>query len=405
MDEDFYDQVLAAIYDCAVDPVGWEATLRMIRDRLDLSYLLLHFFRFPPGWPTVPQEDFVVGTPWDREWIDRLEPLLPSVPHFDRMRRAAIDEPATQLQFISEADFRKTEFYRIWVEPQRLRDNCLTNVVTRDNLVAMLSAASGMDREVISERDTTLLARLSPHIRRALLISDLLDETRSKEMMQSRLLDGLAVALFLVGRTGQISYANATGEAMLSEGRLVTAQAGRLGTPSRIGAAALATSIQRACTGRDADIGVWGNGIPLIGPEDEPGVAYVLPLGRSDKRHALGNGMAAVAITKRGDACPPETEVLMALSGLTAAEARVALAVASGRSLESVAADSGVTTATLRRHLKNAYSKTGARSQPALGAFVNSLKVPLPMPAERLDAPRSRPRRNANGASADEADS
>ncbi|MCC5975758.1 MAG: hypothetical protein JJT81_17155, partial [Rubellimicrobium sp.] len=377
MDEDFHDQVLSAIYDCAVDPAGWGAALTMIRDRLDLSYLLLHFFRFPPGYPDVPQEGMVVGTEWDRDWLNRLEPLLPSVPHFDRMRRTPIDRPATQLQFLPEEEFRQTEFYRVWVAPQRLRYNCLVNVVARENMVAMLSGASGEERGVISERDTALLAKLSPHVRRALMISDLLDETRSQQMMQARLLDGLRVALFLVGERGHISYANTAGEEMLSAGELATGKGGRLGSPARVGGPALAASITRACTGSDADIGVWGNGIPLMVDGGDPGVAYVLPLGRSDKRHALGNGMAAVAITTRDDACPPETEVLMALTGLTAAEVRVALAVAAGRSLDSVAADNDVTTETVRRHLKNAYDKTGARSQPALGAYVNALRVPL----------------------------
>lgn len=377
MDEDFYDKIISAIYDCAVDPSGWEDALTLIRDQLALSYLLLHFFRFPPGYPAVPQEDFVVGTEWDRDWIARLEPLLPSIPHFDRMRRAAIDTPATQLQFMSEEAFQQSDFYHAWVAPQGLRDNCLTNVVARDNMVAMMSAASGMKRDVISERDTALLARLSPHIRRALLVSDLLDETRHQNMMQARLLDGLSVALFLVGPTQLVSYANTAGEALLSEGRLVSARHGKLAARTGVGGPALAASIERACTGRDADIGVWGNGIPLIGSEDDHGIAYVLPLGRSDKRHMLGNGMAAVAITTRGDASPPETEVLMALTGLTAAEARVAIAVASGKSLDMVAAENSVTTSTLRRQLKSAYDKTGARSQPALGAYVNTLRVQL----------------------------
>ncbi len=377
LDETFFEKVLAAIYDCAVDPSGWEDALNLIRDQLDLSYLLLHFFRFPPGYPDVQPEGFVVGTQWDSIWLARLEPLLPSVPHFDRMRNTGIDEPATQLQFMSEQEFQATDFYSAWVKPQGLRDNCLTNIVARDNMLAMLSGASGQERDVISHKDVELMAKLSPHIRRALLISDLLDESRTQAMFQSRILDGLSVSVFLVGQSGQISYANAAGEALLSRATLVSGYKGRLSAVARVGARALSESILRACTGTDTAIGLWGNGIPLCGQEGEAGVAYVLPLGRSDKRHMLGNGMAAVAITTRDDTRLPEIEVLTALSGLTAAEARMALAISQGRSLEAVADDNAIALGTVRKHLKSAYEKTGARSQHALGAYINSLQVPI----------------------------
>lgn len=288
MSEAFFEKAFAAIYDCAVDPSGWEDALSLIRDQLDLSYLLLHFFRFPPGYPDVPPERFVVGTQWDSLWLAQLEPLLPSVPHFDRMRNAGIDEPATQLQFMSEQEFQATEFYSTWVEPQGLRDNCLTNIVARDNMLAMLSGASGQARDVISRHDVALIAKLSPYIRRALLISDLLDESRSQAMFQARILDGLTVSVFLVGQSGQISYANAAGEALLTRATLVTGYKRRLSAVARVGAHALSESILRACTGTDTAIGLWGNGIPLGGQEGDTGVAYVLPLGRSDKRHMLG---------------------------------------------------------------------------------------------------------------------
>lgn len=380
MNDAFFEQVLSAIYDCAVDPSGWDAALGLIRDELDLSYLLLHFLKFPPGYPDEPPEDFSVGTPWDQDWLRKLEPLLPSIPHFDRMRSARIDEPVTQLQFIDEAAFQATDFYRAWVAPQGLRDNCLTNIVRRDDMIAMLSGASGRDREAISAADTAVLARFSPHIRRALLISDLLDETRTRALLQARLLDGLSVALFLVGQSGQISFANTAGEALLSRNTLVSGVGNKLCATTSSDANALRQSIQRACTGDDASIGLWGNGIPLFGTDGSKAVAYVLPLGRSDKRHTLGNGMAAIAITTGQHMRLPEIEVLMALTGLTAAEARVALAIAQGHALQDIAAEQSVTVETLRKHLKSAYQKTGSRSQHALGAYMNTLRRPFAEP-------------------------
>ena len=69
--------------------------------------------------------------------------------------------------------------------------------------------------------------------------------------------------------------------------------------------------------------------------------------------------------------------MLTALSGLTTAEARVALAVADGGALDAIASELGVYLHTVRKHLSNAYDKTGMRSQAALGALVNRLRMPL----------------------------
>lgn len=69
--------------------------------------------------------------------------------------------------------------------------------------------------------------------------------------------------------------------------------------------------------------------------------------------------------------------MLAALSGLTSAESRVALAVAGGQATDAIGGEFGVSLHTVRKHLANIYDKTGLRSHVALGAFVNRLTLPL----------------------------
>jgi DNA-binding CsgD family transcriptional regulator len=64
------------------------------------------------------------------------------------------------------------------------------------------------------------------------------------------------------------------------------------------------------------------------------------------------------------------TQMLIALHGLTKAEAVVATAIGRGKSPEDIAAGLGVGMGTVRTHLKKALAKTGTRRQAALAALV-----------------------------------
>ena len=70
-------------------------------------------------------------------------------------------------------------------------------------------------------------------------------------------------------------------------------------------------------------------------------------------------------------------EVLSALTGLTSAEAEIALGVAEGESVETIAKRRGSSINTVRKHLSNAFYKTATAGQNELGALVNRLRVSL----------------------------
>jgi DNA-binding CsgD family transcriptional regulator len=64
-------------------------------------------------------------------------------------------------------------------------------------------------------------------------------------------------------------------------------------------------------------------------------------------------------------------EAIRGTFALTAAEARVAVKVARGQPLRSIARDLGVSYHTIRAHLRQCFAKTGARRQSALAALVH----------------------------------
>ena len=64
---------------------------------------------------------------------------------------------------------------------------------------------------------------------------------------------------------------------------------------------------------------------------------------------------------------------LKTLFGLTTAEAKAACMIAKGTGVQTVAADLGVESSTVRTHLVRAYAKTGTRRQAELADLVGQL--------------------------------
>ncbi len=74
-----------------------------------------------------------------------------------------------------------------------------------------------------------------------------------------------------------------------------------------------------------------------------------------------------LAVTFEADPTPDSgLDARIAQLGLTARQAEVLRLVAQGRSNKQVAAELQVSPSTVKRHLENAYDRTGARSRAAL---------------------------------------
>lgn len=376
MRSSFMNEAIGRIYDCTVDQSHWVETLNFIRNELDVAFVSVQFIAFPEGYPEKPPETILFCTEWDNSWFDALQPLIAHIPKMDEMFAADIDVPVSQMRMIDEEEFQKSRFYDEWVEPQGLRDTLNANIILRGNVKSLISAPSYKNRALFSDEDFDIIRQLTPHIRRSLLISDLLDEQNAKINILQRTLDQLPIGVFLVEPDGRIAYNNSSGEGLLSDGSSLTAVSNKLHVQSSIHRSGFMTAVARACTRSDLDIQNWGNGIPIPGSKGETAVAYILPLGRSERRNALGPGMAAVFITTDRNSTPPSIEVISAVTGLTTAEANVAIEIATGSTPEEVAEKLGVTIHTVRKHLANAFDKTGQRNQTGLSGVVNRLSLP-----------------------------
>jgi DNA-binding CsgD family transcriptional regulator len=372
-----YETLVGSIYDCAANPELWPDALGQVRDAVGGAYALIGF---------IDTSELIYGRPpfvvrrnsaWDEEWLVKLEQILSSLPGGGGLFDTGVDTSWTQLSRFSEAEFQMSDFYKHWVQPQGLRDTINTPYLQRSTMVGMLSIPCYNTREPYGDAEVALIERITPHVRRAVMINDMTDKGKLATTLYRQVLDVLTVAVFVVGLGRRLVFTNASGDSMLSNGGVFSLSHGSLqakrvaGLPS-----ALDDAIDRALKG-DVAIGISGIGVPLIDDSGERLAAYVLPIAGKDVRGAMGQGHCAVFIARRGEQQPMAIEILRTMFDLTAAEARIATLIAKGDGPQAIAESLGITVNTVRSHLQHAYAKTGTPDQTGLGGLVNGLMPPV----------------------------
>jgi DNA-binding CsgD family transcriptional regulator len=372
-----FDEILADVYDCAVNPDLWPQTLERMRSTLGCAYLMFGFadlsMRSDSGTPMQKLR----STAWDTAWFQRLERYLHTIPAIDNYWRGGVDVPWVQMDHVEEAAFHKTEFYNEWVRPQGLRDCLNVSYYDRTYLRGSFSFTTSQGRPLMGKREKTFAARIAPHIRRAVSINNMVDRSNLALALYRQVLDALSVAVLIVNGSGRLVYANALADAILSKGDFLAFSQGHVrARRADVAEAHLEVAIARAAMGAKS-MGIAGTGVPLVSPEGERASAYVLPLEGNDLRGEIAPGHAAIFIAQRSEQQPMAVEILRTIFGLTPSEAKVAYAMARGEAPQAVADAQGTTVNAVRYHLKNAYAKVGVNDKTALAARVTALIPPV----------------------------
>jgi DNA-binding CsgD family transcriptional regulator len=262
--------------------------------------------------------------------------------------------------------FNRTEFYNDWMRPQDLLHWVgLRPPVGSD---AFLGLGIGLSSRVgaFTAEEQRLLIDLSDHLGRAGEIARRLDLFDAQTRATSAVLSDLAAGVLLVDTGLRVVFANRSAEELLVAGDGLSARGGRLRATAPRLEPALRDAVRRATGEPEAD---RGPGTTLSLPRPEGAAPLVVSVGPLDERDRPGIGVGRLAILVIG---VPERDVgvdherLRAAYDLTAAEARLGVALCAGRSLAEHAADAGVSLNTVKFHLKAVFEKTGEARQPDL---------------------------------------
>jgi DNA-binding CsgD family transcriptional regulator len=373
-------ELIGKIYDAAIDASQWSAVLCEAARFVGGSSAALFSKDATSGAGNIYHE---YGTdPYYRQlYFEKYVKLDPATSgHFF----AEVEQPIAVADLMPYHEFLETRFYREWVQPQGVVDFVAAVLDKSATSVAMFGVFRHQ-RDGLVDDDTRRRVRLIvPHIRRAVLVSRLIDLKTTEAATLADTFDGLSSGMCLVAANGRIIHANDAGRAILDAGDLLSDVGGILvARDSQINKALRDTFI--AAGSGDAAIGTQGIAIPLKSEDGKRYVAHILPL-TSGARRLAGIAYAAVAalfIRKSEMEVRSSPEVIAQAYNLTPTELRVLLAIVEVGGVPEVAAALGVAESTVKTHLSRLFDKTGVARQADLVKIVAGFSAPFAGPERK----------------------
>ena len=368
-------ELIAAIYDSAIEPARWPATLEAIAGATgfvsggiaiheipSMRRLLVSQFGHEPRWlATMDSYSADISELWGG---------------YARASTAPIDEVHVNSDIMPPARFRDFAVYREWFEPQGLADAALLILARNSTTIGTLGFNWPSGREPIGGYQREFCRLLLPHLQRATAISRLLDIQSLAHASVNATLDALRAGVVLLTRDARIVFANDAAQAMLQRGKPAANRKGYFAVGEPLAAAALEAAVRQSADD-EAAIGRRGFGIPVRREGEAALVLHVLPLRHGALRRGIAPDAAAAVFISDPAASPDAPlETLAALFDLTSAEGRVFQLLAQGESRERAAGMLGISLNTMKTHLNRIYAKTGATRASQLVKLAAGLAAP-----------------------------
>ncbi|MEP9374836.1 LuxR C-terminal-related transcriptional regulator [Mesorhizobium sp. KR1-2] len=377
-------ETIGAIYDCALDPGGWEATLDRIRCLTNACNAQLGLFDLVGKRVLLAKS---VGV--EAHWLERQATYQAEFAMWQRLPQAipsSPDEPQVRSRDLPPEIVASSPFVVEWCVPQGIVDSM--GMVLLHNPTRHAQVGVGRHRSVglITKREIRLGQLLAPHLRRAVTISNIL-EAKSLEVDTARqLFDSLEAGVVLTDGRARILQVNVAAEAMLRAGAPVRRAAGVLQTSVAQATIELHAAISLAA-GNEPAMGGIGLAVRLTEFGQIPALASVLPLSAGTVRKLLEPRARAAVFISTVDAGADGAEVLGVAFGLTRTETQVLGMLLAGHTLTASAIALGIARTTAKTHLGNIFAKVGVSRQADLVRLASHLSAQIGRPPK--DGPRT----------------
>ena len=347
------------IYECSFVPELWPGILDELADLADARGGLLFAVRDKVlNWTSSTVLNEVFHTYVQDEW-------------FARCTRRVCLFSQNRPSFLVEHDFWTKDqlddnpIYRDFFRPRGLGWSAGTGLAmpTGDNIV--FSVERAYDRGPIKKEQVQKLNELRPHLARAALIAARLGLQSAKGANDA--LAAMGLPALILDEDGVVIEANAL-MADLPDHVQWRAQDRIALTDTRAN-----ELLRAALPALDTPSKNAVHSFPLRGKDGLAAmVAHIVPIRRS-AHDIFARAYALLIVTPLTARRAPPVELLRSLFDLTVSESRVARGLATGESLDEIAASGGVARNTVRAQLRQVLEKTGCTRQAEVTALLSNI--------------------------------
>jgi DNA-binding CsgD family transcriptional regulator len=291
---------------------------------------------------------------WERDiWVERA------------VQRVGMSRVGSSKDFVSDSEFQETEFYRDWCRHLDVFYVVGAVFPTGPNQLGVLGIHRPRSAGTYEEHDEYLVSRFLPHLQRALRVRDQLAQAAIREHVSLAALDRSETATLLVTADSRIIYANPQADVLLTVGTVIRSRNGCLAATSKNDAERLSALIRQTSGGTQADT---TDGImSLRRLNQRPLSVLVAPFRMVWSGHPAAGAIVFVRDPNRSMSA---IATLRELFHFTPTEARIAQALANGKSIAEIAAAHRANLQTVRKQLKSIFAKTGTNRQAQCVAVI-----------------------------------
>lgn len=272
-------------------------------------------------------------------------------------------------EIISEADLQKTEIYQDFFRKLGIFRVLGAVLPLSNDQAGLIGVHRSKPEPTFSQTDSDKLTYLLPHFQRALQVRQRLGVSDSTANQKANAFDDKDYGVLLLDRAGRLLYANSEAERVLKKSDALVLNDGVVSTQHVRSAIRLQRLINDAAHTAALRDGVPGGAMSIPRADRFPLALLVAPF-QAVLNPAATPIPAALVLIRDPEVQESLNQMLQSLFGLTPAEAKIANALASGSSIEVIAASSNLSHHTVRTQLKSISQKTGTSRQGELIALV-----------------------------------
>lgn len=350
-----FSRVVSEIYACSIDPAKWASAMAEISHALNAtgSGIVMG---------TGSSRSVMLGAGMPAEAIATYSQYYHSI---DFILQACEDGPAGLVRGGREivANNANSEFYADWQRPFDLTDGLFVQLSAGPTPISFAISAPARGARFDTAERVQFVSALIPHLRQALRTQNHLADLGKAVGEVTEIIDATRHGVIIVDMRHEVVHLNSAAEQILKS-------TDGLAMPSRTIQAADTTAneqLQRVITNAlvKSQCGARSGGSTACSRPSgkRPYIIHVTPLGTTPAKPAP---KALVTIIDPEQEPEPPKELIKRLFGLTNAEADVALRTMRGDGLKPIAADLGLSRATVNTHLQHIFDKTDTHRQAEL---------------------------------------
>lgn len=374
------DEVLALvgrIYDCVLQPDDWPGVLETVATSIgglnasiSVQDPISRVGTFSADWAVPPD-----AIRQYNEKYASLNPVLTSGWYCD------IDEPISAAHYVGPDNYFRSRYAKEFLEPLGWGDAIGSHLAKMSSRYGILAIFAPWSKGPFEENEVTFVRTLSPHVRRAVHLSELLGPRDPYQTIEASTLDLLRAGVILVDAGKRIVFCNKAAEELVTSSPGISRKGDYLHLSDPITGNQIASAIDDALL---APAGAAPeNGIPVtLGSVGAPPIAaWVFPLKRRSRIRGAETFAPKVAIffQEIGQSAPLAGKLFVKQFAITPSECRVLVLLTQGHTPAAIAEWTGSSTPTIKTHLSRLFAKTGTKTQAQLVRLAMTALSPAQM--------------------------